>query len=306
VRALAEAGREARKATMYVTLEPCNHYGRTPPCTEAIIRAGISRVIIGTLDPNPLVSGRGMACLSRAGIVVKCGVLEREIKMMNEAYEKFITTKEPFVIVKAALSADGKIAAADGSSKWITGEEARRAVHELRGQIDAVMVGIGTVIRDNPSLTCRIEGYKNPVRIVVDSRLKIKAGAKILNNEAETIIATTKNAPMDKIEMLRKRGAKVIVVDSNERGVILKKLLKELTSEGITSIMLEGGGRLIGSAFDEGIVDKVMFFIAPKIIGKGITITGESMRNIADSILLERVEMKRIGEDFLLLGYPAR
>jgi len=306
VNALAEAGDEAKGATMYVTLEPCDHRGKTPACTNAIIEAGVSRVVVGAQDPNSLVSGKGLAHLARAGIQIESGILEKQAKMMNEAYEKFITTKEPFVIVKAALSADGKMTASDGSSKWITGEDAKQAVQELRGQVDAIMVGIETVIKDNPSLTCRIQECKNPKRIIVDSRLRIKVSAKVLNNEARTIIATTKNAPMDKIDILRKLGVKVVVVEG-EGGVDLKRLLKELVSEGITSIMIEGGGRLIGSAFDARIVDKVMLFIAPKIIGgKGVTISGEGAQSISDAIPLERVEMKKVGADFLLLGYPSK
>ncbi len=307
VKALEGAREQARSATMYVTLEPCCCEGRTPPCTDAIIEAGVNRVVIASEDPNPKVSGRGIAQLSRAGIEVEKGILEMEAREMNEAYEKFITTKQPFVIAKAALSADGKMSAADGSSRWITGEEARSAVHDLRAQVDAVMVGIETVLKDDPELTCRTCEGKNPIRIVADSRLRIPADAKILNNDAKTVIATTNQAPMDRIEALRKRGKRVVVVDDVDGEVDLKKLLGELVSEEITSIMVEGGGELIGSALDAGIVDKVMFFISPKIIsGSGAVITGRGAKNIKDATRLERVEMKRVGEDFLLLGYPAK
>jgi diaminohydroxyphosphoribosylaminopyrimidine deaminase/5-amino-6-(5-phosphoribosylamino)uracil reductase len=304
--ALMQAGEQARGGTMYVTLEPCNHKGKTPACTEAIIDAGISRAVIGAQDPNPLVSGKGMARLRRAGIETESGLLEMDSKNMNEMYERYITTKKPFVIAKAALSADGKMAAKDGSSKWITGEEARRVVHELRAQVDAVMVGINTVLKDNPHLTCRITGGKNPVRIILDSNLRIPANANVLDKEADTIIVTTNQAPLSKMESLRKLGARVSVVEKNG-GVDLKRLMSELGSEEITSIMIEGGGEVLGWAFDEGIVDKVMFFIAPRIVGgEGICISGKGVENIKDAIELERVEMKQVGNDFLLIGYPKK
>jgi len=302
VNALAEAGEKANGSTMYVTLEPCCHVGKTPPCTEAIIKANVARVVTATKDPNPKVAGRGLAELERSGIDTKVGILENESRKMNEMYEKFVTTKEPFVIVKAALSADGKMAAIDGSSKWITGEAARKAVHELRAQVDAIMVGINTVLKDDPELTCRIENGKNPKRIILDSKLRIPSNAKVLNKEADTIIITTNDAPLQKLDKLRRMGAEVLVMDK----INLKRTLKELASEEITSIMIEGGGEVIGSAFDEKIVDKVMFFIAPKIIGSGTTISGNAIENIKNAIPLERVEMKQIGEDFLLMGYPKK
>jgi len=307
VNALREAGDNAEGATMYVTLEPCNHQGRTPACTDAIVKAGVARVVAAIKDPNPRVSGKGLAQLERAGIETNSGVLERESKMMNEMYEKFVTTKKPFVIVKAALSADGKMAAKDGSSKWITSEESRKVVHELRAQVDAIMVGIGTILKDDPQLTCRTEGSKNPSRIILDANLKIPSNARVLGKEANTIIVTTNNAPMSKMESLRKQGIDVLVLDGSESKINLRKLIKELAKEEITSVLIEGGGEVIGSAFDEGIVDKVLLFIAPKIIGgNGSNIGGNGVDNISKAIDLERVEMKRVGEDFLLTGYPKK
>jgi diaminohydroxyphosphoribosylaminopyrimidine deaminase/5-amino-6-(5-phosphoribosylamino)uracil reductase len=205
------------------------------------------------------------------------------------------------------LSADGKLSANDGTSKWITGEEARMAVHQLRSEVDAVIVGIETIFKDNPHLTCRLPEGKNPKRIIVDSTLKIPYDANVFDKEAETIIATTHNAPINRITALRTRGIRVIVIDGKGAKVDLKMLLKELAAEEITSIMIEGGGKLIGSAFDAKIVDKVMLFIAPKIIGgSGTTISGQGICSINESIQLEKVEMKQIGEDFLLVGYPKK
>jgi len=306
VNALEDAGEDAIGAVMYVTLEPCCHKGRTGPCTDAIINSGVARVVVATQDPNKKVCGRGLAELHRAGVRVQTGILEKESTMMNEAYEKFVTSKEPFVIVKAALSADGKLSANDGSSKWITGEEARKAVHELRGQVDAVMVGIETVLKDNPHLTCRVEG-KNPKRVIVDSKLRSPYDSNVLDNSAETIIATTINAPVNRIEAMKTRGLRVIVIDGKGEKVDLRRLLKELASEDISSIMIEGGGELIGSALDAKLVDKVMLFIAPKLLGgTGTTITGQGIDNIKNSIYLEKTEMKKVGEDFLLTGYPKK
>jgi diaminohydroxyphosphoribosylaminopyrimidine deaminase/5-amino-6-(5-phosphoribosylamino)uracil reductase len=305
ISALQEAGDAANGATMYVTLEPCNHHGKTPPCTEAIIKACICRVVVGAQDPNPKVAGKGIAKLERAGMDVESGLFEGESKRMNEMYEKYITTKKPFVIAKAALSADGKMAAKDGSSKWITGEEARVVVHELRAQVDAVMVGIDTVLKDDPSLTARIAGAKNPKRIVLDRKLKIRANSKVLNQEADTIIVTTHNAPMNRIEALRRRGVEVIIADEGSKGSKLRGLLKELANMEITSLMIEGGGKVIGSAIDERIVDKVMLFISPKILGgDGTMIMGDGANSIGNAINLKRVEMKRVGGELLLTDYP--
>lgn len=306
VNALEEAGKNAQGSTMYVTLEPCCHHGRTPPCTEAIIEAGVKRVVAAMEDPNPRVSGRGLAELKRAGVHVESGVLEGEARAMNEMYEKFVRTKEPFVLVKAALSADGKMAANDGSSKWITGEKSREIVHELRAQVDAVMVGINTVLKDDPELTCRLLDGKDPKRIIVDSRLRMPSDAKILKG-GRTIIATTDDAPMGKIGFLRGRGVEVLVLSKGNGGVNLRELMKELASIGIASVMIEGGGGLIGSAFDAGIVDKIAFFIAPKIIGgQGVSIGGAGIESIAQSMHLEKFEIVKVGEDFMLLGYPVR
>jgi diaminohydroxyphosphoribosylaminopyrimidine deaminase / 5-amino-6-(5-phosphoribosylamino)uracil reductase len=299
-----EHGENISGATMYVTLEPCAHRGRTPPCADRIVEEGLGRVVVAREDPNPKVSGKGLAMLCRAGIETNLGILESESQKMNEMYDKYISTGEPFVIAKAALSADGKMSAADGSSKWITGEEARRAVHELRSQVDAVMVGVGTVIADDPELTARLPGANNPIRIIIDPKLRTPSTARILSEDADTIIITTDQAPLGKANAMKARGIDVRMSHSKNGRISLKKLIRELGGEEITSIMIEGGGDLLGSAFDEGIVDKVMLFIAPTVIGgAGASIKGRGVSTIKDALRLERVEMKQLGEDFLLIGY---
>lgn len=298
--ALAEASETSSGATMYVTLEPCCCYGKTPPCTKAIIAAGVAKVVAAMEDPNHLVSGKGLAELKRAGVEVTSGLLEAEAKKLNEAFAKYIKTKTPFVIVKAALSLDGRLADRRGNSKWISGPESKQMVHELRNAVDAIMVGANTIIKDDPLLTCRISDGRNPMRVVVDSILKVPEKAKVFNTEAKTIVFTTKKASKKKLDGLRKRG--VAVVTFSQAKIDLRKTMAELGARGITSVMIEGGGQLIGSAFEANVVDKVMFFIAPKIIGDGVTIqTGGA--NIKDAIQLERVEVSKVGEDFLITGY---
>jgi len=297
--------KDVRGATMYVTLEPCCFYGRTPPCTKAIINAGIQRVVAAMKDPNPKVAGKGFKELRKASIEVKSGVLEEDAKEINEAYIKFMTTGLPFVIAKAALSADGKMAAKRGALKWITGEKARLEGRKLRALVDAVIVGANTVVKDNPRLTCRVKGCRNPKRVIVDARLIINEKSKVFNKEAETIVATTSKAPKKKIAALKKRGANVLVIGNGDR-VDLKKLLKELASMEVTSIMIEGGGKLLGSAFDAGIVDKVIFFITPKIIGPGISIESKAFKTIDDAFRLKDIEMMPIGEDLMIVGYPRK
>ncbi len=303
IHALRDAGPKAKGATMYVTLEPCCCQGRTPPCTKDIIKAGISKVVAAMLDPNPKVSGKGIKSLEKAGIKTRVGVMEEDARKMNEAFGKHITTKSPFVIVKAALSADGKMSASDGSSRWITCDESRMSVHNMRGEVDAVMVGINTVLKDDPQLTCRAEGGRNPVRVIVDSRLRTPPTANVLDGSARTIIATTSKAPAGRKKALEKKGAEIIVA-GNGPAVDLKLLMKQLGSMGITSVMIEGGGSLIGSAFDASIVDKIVFFIAPKVLGgKGVTISGLGAGCMDDALHLEKVEMKKVGKDFMLSGY---
>ncbi|MCX5716241.1 MAG: bifunctional diaminohydroxyphosphoribosylaminopyrimidine deaminase/5-amino-6-(5-phosphoribosylamino)uracil reductase RibD, partial [Candidatus Omnitrophica bacterium] len=272
--ALKEAGKSAKGAALYINLEPCAHFGRTPPCTQAIIKSGIKKVIAAMKDPNPIIAGRGFVRLKKNGIKVAAGTLEDEAKILNEVFIKYITKKMPFVIVKAAQSLDGKIAAKTGDSKWITSEESRRYVHRLRSQVDAVMVGAGTVVKDDPLLTSRVS-EKQPVKVIVDSELKISHSAKIFSKEspAKVILATTAKATKNRIEKFRNIGAEVLVLKKKNSMVGLRQLMKELAKREITSILVEGGGELIGSLVDEKLVDKFSIFIAPKIIGGKEAIT---------------------------------
>ncbi|MBN2517554.1 MAG: bifunctional diaminohydroxyphosphoribosylaminopyrimidine deaminase/5-amino-6-(5-phosphoribosylamino)uracil reductase RibD [Candidatus Altiarchaeota archaeon] len=308
VNALKEAGENANGATLYVTLEPCAHYGRTPPCTEAIKLAGVKKVVAAVIDPNPLVSGRGVAELVNSGIKVKTGILEEEARRINESYAKFITTKMPFVIAKAGMSIDGKIATRTGESRWITGEEAREYVHGLRSRVDAIVVGLGTVLKDDPELTARPAGGKgkNPKRVVVDTELRISKKSRVLDKEAGTIIATTKKASKSRIDEFEGIGIKVIVVGEKDGGVDLKELVTELGKMEVTSLLIEGGGEVHASALKAGIVDKVLFFIAPKIIGGRDSVNvvgGQGIDSLKDAIKIADSKITKMGDDYLFEGY---
>jgi diaminohydroxyphosphoribosylaminopyrimidine deaminase/5-amino-6-(5-phosphoribosylamino)uracil reductase len=300
--AIEKAGEKARGSTLYVSLEPCCHTGkRTPPCTKAIINAGIRRVIIAMPDPNPRVSGRGIAELRKAGIDVETGILEDDAKRLNEAYVKYITTGNPFVILKVAMTLDGKIATPEGQSKWITGERARRMVHRLRSGADALMTAIGTVKADDPRLTVRIKNSKDPVRIVIDPDLDIPLRANILRTPPETIIVTKRND--SKSEELTKLGIKLIVFKEK---LDLKWLMEKLGEMQITSVLMEGGSSLNAHALEDGVVDKVIFFIAPVIIGGRESfpaVGGKTFRRLEDAYRIKNVRIKRIGEDLLIEGY---
>ncbi|AJD31946.1 bifunctional diaminohydroxyphosphoribosylaminopyrimidine deaminase/5-amino-6-(5-phosphoribosylamino)uracil reductase RibD [Clostridium sporogenes] len=310
VYALREAGEKAKGATIYVTLEPCSHYGKTPPCAEAIVKAGIAKVVIAMKDPNSLVQGRGIGILKQNGIEVVTGIMEKESKELNEVFIKYITKKEPFVVLKTASTLDGKIATKKGESRWITGEESRYRVHQTRNDLSGIMVGIGTILKDNPLLTTRIEEGRSPKAIIVDSSLKIPLESKILEtiNERTIYIATTKkhNNPLKK-NNLENLGIKILEFEENEEGKVpLKKLIQYLGKEEIDSILLEGGSTLNFSALKEGIVDKVMCFIAPKIIGgqdSKTMIGGTGVDNLKDMFKLQNLNFEKIGEDILIEGY---
>ena len=307
VHALHAAGELSRGATLYVTLEPCSHYGRTPPCVNAIIDAGISRVVAAMSDPNPKVAGRGFELLRQAGIKVECGVLEQEARRLNEVFLKWITTGLPFVMLKTAMSLDGKIATSTGQSQWITSEVARRRVHEWRNIFDGIMVGIGTVLADNPSLTTRLDsGGRNPIRIIVDSSARTPIDANVvIDRQSRTIIAVTERAPRDRIDALRDRGVEIITAGSEER-VDLRQLLKELAVREITSVMVEGGGTLNFSLLKAGLVDKLNAFIAPKVLGGRNALTGvegEGFSTLREAIELAEVSTEMIGGDILIGGY---
>ncbi|MBC5625270.1 bifunctional diaminohydroxyphosphoribosylaminopyrimidine deaminase/5-amino-6-(5-phosphoribosylamino)uracil reductase RibD [Clostridium sp. NSJ-49] len=297
-------------ATIYVTLEPCSHYGKTPPCVDKIIENKISKVVIGTLDPNPLVAGRGVRKLRDSGIEVVVGILEEECKNLAEVFMKYIVTKTPFVVLKTAMTLDGKIATQTGESKWITCEKSRRNVHKLRNELSAIMVGVNTVVKDNPELTCRLEGGRNPVRVIVDSKLRIPIESKVINDKlSRTIIATTKESNKSKRDSLEKLGVEIVVVKSKNEKVDLKDLMIKLGELNIDSILLEGGGTLNFSALEEGIIDKVQAYISPKIIGgeKSKTpVEGNGVEELSKAILLENITTESVGEDILIQGYIKR
>ena len=308
INAFSNATEDVSNAHMYVTLEPCSHYGKTPPCANAIVEKGIKKVVIAMMDPNPLVAGKGIEILKKNGIEVEVGLMEKEAKVLNEIFIKYISTKLPFCILKTASTLDGKIGTYTGDSKWITGEKSREFVHQIRNRVSSIMVGIDTVIMDNPSLTTRLKEGKgrNPIRVVIDSKGRIPLESKLLYEEGKTIIATTKNASVEKLVKLKELGVEIIVTPLKNDKVDLSYLVKELGERKIDSILLEGGGTLNYSALTEGIVDKVMTFIAPKIIGGNLSKTpveGEGIEFIKDAINLKDIEIRRFDKDVLIEGY---
>ena len=312
VHALNAAGENAKDATLYTTLEPCCHWGRTPPCTEALIRAGIARVYIAAVDPNPSVAGKGVRQLEKAGIRVYVGVCQQEAETLNEVHTKYIQTGLPFVILKIAMSLDGKIATVTGDSQWITSEASRQRGHEIRDAVDAILVGRGTVARDNPALTTRLHGNRqgqDAIRIVMDSHARIPADARIFNPEssAGVIVAVTPEAPSNNVAALEKSGAEVITVQAAHGKVCVKRLMEILGKREITSVLIEGGGEINASAITAGVVDKMMCFVAPIIIGGRDApgpIGGEGVANLTDVPRLQRVRVMPMSDsDFLIEGY---
>lgn len=310
INAINNAGGKARGGELYINLEPCNHYGRTPPCTKTIIDSGIKRVFVGMEDPNEVVAGRGIQCLKDNGIYVQTGILIEECQRLNETYIKYITEKRPFVILKSAASLDGKIATRVGDTRWITNEKSRAFLHRLRDEVDGILVGIGTIMADDPELTARLNGRKgkDPVRIVVDSKLRIMPQSKVLNPESEagTIIATTELAPKERIKKLEELGARVLIVRSKDNRVDLMELMYELGKLEITSLIIEGGAEINASSLDSGIVDKVLFFYAPKIIGGADAlgmVGGKGVEKLNDAVNLKNIRVRRLGDDILVEGY---
>lgn len=321
--ALLRCEEDTAGAELYVTLEPCCHYGKTPPCTEIIIEKGIKKVYIGSMDSNPLVSGKGVEILRENGVEVECGICKEECDKMNEIFFHFIENKTPFVAAKYAMTIDGKIAAYTGDSKWVTGEESRMYVQNLRKRYSGIMVGINTILEDDPMLNCRIEEGVNPVRIILDSDLRIPMESKIVQTagEIKTIVACCENKVKDeadkadkaeKAEALEKMGVEVLKIKGNSQDnsrVNLKELMKLLGERKIDSILLEGGGTVNASAFEAGIVSKVYAFIAPKIImGKESMspVSGKGIKFMQDAIELENIEIVRIQDDILIKGYPKK
>lgn len=310
VAAFNNAVEDVTGGTLYVNLEPCSHYGRTPPCAKAIIEAKIKKVVISMIDPNPKVSGRGVQMLRDAGVEVETGVLEEEAKKLNEIFINFVVKKKPFVILKTAMTIDGKIASAIGDSKWVTSVESRNYVHVLRDRVASIMVGINTVIKDNPMLTTRFDDRSgtDPVRIIVDSKGIIPLESKVLCNasKAGVILATTSNIPKDKEKQLIDTRVKVIKTEVKDGRVDLVKLSQQLYKLEIDSVLLEGGGTLNAAALESGIVDKVMFFIAPKILGGKEAVTpveGKGIRLMSEALKLKDVSLSKFGEDILVEGY---
>lgn len=310
INAFKNATEDVKGATMYVTLEPCSHYGKTPPCAEAIVRNGIKEVVIGMKDPNELVSGKGIEILKQNGIKVTLGVCEEEIRKLNEIFIKYITSKLPFCILKTAMTLDGKISTVTGDSQWISNEISRQYVHEIRHRVAGIMVGIGTVMQDDPSLTTRLKDKKgrDSSRIIVDTRARIPLEAKVLNldSDAKTIIATTELASKNKIHALKEKGAEIIITPIKNKEVDLSYLIRELGKMNIDSVLLEGGSTLNYSALEEGIVDKVISFISPKIIGgtgAKTPVGGEGKHSIKNAIMLENIKVSRFEEDIVIEGY---
>ncbi|MBO6058367.1 MAG: bifunctional diaminohydroxyphosphoribosylaminopyrimidine deaminase/5-amino-6-(5-phosphoribosylamino)uracil reductase RibD [Bacteroidales bacterium] len=327
--ALTRCKTETKGASLYVTLEPCCHYGKTPPCTEIIIEKGIKKVFVGILDPNLLVAGKGVKILQDAGIEVEVGLCENEIREMNKVFLKYITTKRPYVIMKTAMTLDGKIAAHTGDSKWVTNEESRKMVHELRSELAGVVVGIGTVLADDPMLTCRLEGeHHQPVRIVVDSNLRIPVDSQLVKtaNEYRTIVAcrhfdrseaerseveksslnvNKQKGFLDSLRSLEMTGVEHLECQSNNNHVDINDLMTKLGAMGIDSLLLEGGGTLNAAFLEAGCVDEVWAFIAPKIIGgegAKTPVSGKGIDKMSEAINLQDIDIQNINGDILIKG----
>ncbi len=315
IEAIQDAGPLSKGATLFVTLEPCNHFGRTPPCTRAILEAGIRRIVAAMKDPNPDVTGRGIDFLHENGVETTLGVLETEARTLNEAYVKYVLTKRPFVIAKCAATLDGWIATRTGDSRWVTGERSRAYVHRMRHAVDAILVGVGTIKRDDPQLTTRIPGKKvsHPIRVILDTRLSLPEEAKVLqhNTDSGTLIIigeAYQNVPdvVAKKSRIETSGVKVIAAPTRDDRIDLYRLMDRLGALGITSLLIEGGSRTLGSAFLSGVVDKIAFIFAPKILGgdDGYPICrGPGPEWMAASIPMERIRLHRFKDDIMIEGY---
>jgi diaminohydroxyphosphoribosylaminopyrimidine deaminase/5-amino-6-(5-phosphoribosylamino)uracil reductase len=307
IHAIHDAGASTAGATLYVTLEPCCHHGRTGPCTEAIIQAQIHRVVFAMTDPNPCVAGCGAGLLRQAGIEVTEGVLACEAAKLNEAFIKYIATGLPFIAVKMAMTLDGKTATASGHSQWITGEAARQHVHELRDQFDAVLVGVGTVLADNPQLTVRHISGRNPVRVVVDSQARTPLHSLLITDRAaHTIIAVSENAPSDRLEAYTNAGIEIVQLPLGKSGLDLRTLFYYLAQKGLASVLVEGGATINASIIQENLADRVFWFIAPKFVG-GVRapgpVGGTGAARLEDAAELEDIELELVGNDVLITGY---
>lgn len=305
INAIQDAEGEVSGATLYVTLEPCcHHQKKTPPCLDALLSCNIGRVVIGTVDPNPLVNGRSIEILNQRGIEATVGVLEEECSKLNEVYFKHMQTGLPFVTLKFAQTLDGRIASATGDSQWISSESSRRLAHRLRSLHDGVLVGVGTVLTDDPELTVRLVKGRSPLRICADSRLRIPLSARVLKEQdiAPTIIATTPRADVEKLPSLKEMGIEVLTVDEDEKGEVdLRGLLENLGKGGVSSILVEGGASIITSLLHQQLADKVIVFIAPKIMGQGIEAVGDlGIPDVGHAMRLSFVRSYKRGEDLVI------
>ena len=307
IHALRMAGDNAIGGTIYVTLEPCSHHGRSGPCAEAIVKAGLKKVVIATLDPNPVVSGRGVKILEDAGIEVIVGIQEEASKKMNEVFNKFIVEKLPFVTLKSGITLDGKIATHTSDSKWITSEEARFDVHKLRNENMAILVGVNTVIADNPELTTRIPNGRNPIRIILDSTLKIPLESKVVTDKlADTWIFTSANYDEDKKSALEKMGISVFST-SGSKQVNPLDVMKVVGEKGVSSVLIEGGGTINAAFLENKLIDKAIIYIAPKLIGGHLAPTfmeGSGIDKMGDAVELVDTDFIKVGKDFKFTGYP--
>jgi len=297
--------------SLYITLEPCNHLGRTPPCTHTILKSGIKRVVIGMKDPNPMVAGGGCEFLKDNGIEVVENVLETECRRLNEDFLKFVESGRPFVIAKSALTMDGWIATSSGHSQWITNDKSRQFVHRLRDRVDAVMVGIGTVLADDPSLTTRLTKGKgrDPLRIIVDTHLRTPLNAKVMNQDspADTLVVTSEDAGLEDQEKFRAQGVPTLVCPTRAGRIDLNTLMTKLGEMSITSLLVEGGASITGSMLREGLIDKFYIFKAPKLFGgdDGIPMTtGPGAKRMDECVILKQIKTRRFGDDILIRGYP--
>lgn len=311
VAALAACQESPRGATLYVTLEPCRHFGKTPPCVDAILKAGIARVVAAMEDPFPEMRGKGIAALREAGVEVRTGVLESEARSLLAPYLKRVTTGKPWVIAKWAMTLDGKIAARDGGSKWITGEAARAVVHKLRGRVDGILVGGRTARRDDPLLTCRPPGLRTPTRVIFDRSLQSPRELQVIRTakETPTLFVAGPNAPSEKRDQFRRDGVEVLQLASTRSHEQIEELLRELGRRNWTNLIVEGGGEVLGAFFDSGAVDEVHAFIAPKLVGGADApspIGGEGVASMMQSLQLDSVRIETIGVDVYVHGRLAR
>lgn len=312
VHAFRMAGEHAKGATLYVTLEPCSHFGKTPPCANLVKDSGVTRVVVAMQDPNPEVAGRGINLLREAGIEVEVGVLEQEANRLNERFIHNMLTARPFIVSKFAMTLDGKLATATGHSQWITGDTARADVHQIRHEMDGILVGVGTVLADDPMLTTRLADFegKNPVRIILDSTLKTPLNAQVANTKnARTIIVCANEVNAEKIAQLQEHGVELIQVAQNAAGLDLEEALQALYKMGITDILVEGGGNINASFLRMGLIDKYMVYVAPKVLGGRNSVTpftGEDVEYMDAAELLQFTAVDMYGEDIRITAYPKR